>query len=437
MSQIDVTLEPRRWYQGLTGYHWLVLVVAALGWSFDTMDQWLYVLVKTPAISDLLDLPPSDPTTKWWTGTAQTIFIIGWATGGLFFGMVGDRLGRTKTMGLTVLIYAGFTGLSGLSQSVYDFTAYRFLTGLGIGGEFAAGASLVAETFPNYARATALGIVQATSALGNVMAGLINLWIGSNPEWGWRWVFAVGILPAFLLFIIFMFIHEPEAWVESRRKIRSGEEHRAAVPIIDLFRDRELFLHTIVGVVLGAVGVIGFWGIGTWTPELFRSVLNPDNLPELARDVERKTSYCIMAQNFFGFFGVLAYSKVAQMIGRKPAFIISLLLCAVVVPTTFTFTTSYASALVLFSLMGFSLLTLFGGFAIYFPELFPTKLRATGTGFCYNVARYLAASGPAVFAGLSASYGMQRAALVVSGVFLLGLLVMPIAPETKDKKLPE
>ncbi|MCC6793679.1 MAG: MFS transporter [Candidatus Hydrogenedentes bacterium] len=436
MSDVDV-LRPRRWYEGLTGYHWLVLVVAALGWSFDTMDQWLYVLVKTPAIADLLALPPSDPSVKWWTGTAQTIFILGWATGGLFFGMVGDRLGRTRTMGITILIYSAFTGLSGLSTSVYDFAAYRFLTGLGIGGEFAAGAALVAETFPQHARATALAVVQATSALGNVMAGVINLWIGANPEYGWRWVFAVGIIPAFLLFLIFMFIREPDAWVESRRRIRAGEEHRAAVPIFDLFRDPVLFRHTIVGVVLGAVGVIGFWGIGTWTPELFRNALNPDNLPELKQQVEQQTSYCIMMQNFCGFFGVLAYSYVAQKIGRRPAFIASLLLCAVVVPTTFTFTNSFASAMVLFGLMGFSLLTIFGGFAIYFPELFPTRLRATGTGFCYNVARYLAASGPAVFAGLSASYGMQRAALVVSGVFLLGLLVMPIAPETKDKKLPE
>ncbi len=436
MSHAADTMQPRRWYQGLTGYHWLVLAVAALGWSFDTMDQWLYVLVKTPAIADLLNLPPSDPTTKWWPGTAQTIFILGWATGGLFFGMVGDRLGRTRTMGITILIYSAFTGLSGLSTSVYDFAAYRFLTGLGIGGEFAAGAALVAETFPQHARATALALVQATSALGNVMAGVINLWIGANPEYGWRWVFAVGIIPAFLLFLIFMFIREPDAWIESRRRIRSGEEHRAAVPILDLFRDPVLLRNTIVGVTLAAVGVIGFWGIGTWTPELFRNALNPDNLPGLAREVEYKTSYCIMAQNFFGFFGVLTFSVVAQAIGRKRAFVASLLLCAVVVPTTFSFTTSYASALVLFSLMGFSLLTLFGGYAIYFPELFPTRLRATGTGFCYNVARFLAASGPAVFAGLSASYGMQRAALLVSGVFLLGLLVIPMAPETKDKQLP-
>ena len=217
-----------------TGYHWSFSLSPHLA-ELLTMDQWLYVLVKHPRLQTYQ--PAVRSTTKWWTGTAQTIFILGWVTGGLFFGMVGDRLGRTRTMGITILIYSAFTGLSGLSTSVYDFAAYRFLTGLGIGGEFAAGAALVAETFPQHARATALALVQATSALGNVMAGVINLWIGANPEYGWRWVFAVGIIPAFLLFLIFMFIREPDAWIESRRRIRSGEEHRAAVPILDLFRD--------------------------------------------------------------------------------------------------------------------------------------------------------------------------------------------------------
>lgn len=158
--------------------------------------------------------------------------------GGLFFGMVGDRLGRTKTMALTILIYAGFTGLSGLANSAWSFTVLRFLTGLGIGGEFAAGASLVAETFPAHARATALGVVQASSALGNVLAGVIYFVIGANPDWGWRWVFAVGVAPVFLLFLIFMFIREPEAWRNSRDEARKGGRKMGSIP--DLFRDPQL-----------------------------------------------------------------------------------------------------------------------------------------------------------------------------------------------------
>lgn len=432
----------QRWTDGLTGYHYLVLVVACCGWLFDTMDQWLYVQAKEPAMIELLGLKDISPLSveqsglvKYWVGLAQMWMIIGWATGGLFFGMIGDRLGRTKTMAVTILLYAGFTGLSGLAQTPFQFVFFRFLTGLGIGGEFAAGASLVAETFPSYARATALGIVQATSALGNVMAGAIYFVIGANPDWGWRWVFLVGVVPAFLLFIIFMFIHEPDAWKENRARAKAGTIQMGN--IFGLFTDPVLRRNTLVGLTLGTVGVIGFWGIGTWSAELIRGVLNPDKLPELAVATDRKMSLCIMAQNLGGFFGVMGFSYVAQRFGRRPAFAFSLLSCAIVVPATFFFTTSFLLAMILFPMMGFFLLTIFGGYAIYFPELFPTRLRATGTGFCYNVARYLAAAAPFLFGQLSATYGIHMAALFVSSFFILGMLVLPFAPETKDKPLPE
>ncbi|MBX7259517.1 MAG: MFS transporter, partial [Candidatus Hydrogenedentes bacterium] len=419
MSQ-DLTLDPpRRWYNGLTGYHYLVIAVASMGWMFDTMDQWLYVQVKTPAVADLLGVAQSDPLTQKWVGLAQTVFILGWATGGLFFGMVGDRLGRTKTMGVTILIYAGFTGLSGLAQTAEQFTILRFLTGLGIGGEFAAGAALVAESIPAHARATALGIVQAMSALGNVLAGVINFTIGANPELGWRWVFAVGVIPAFLLFIIFMFLREPQVWIDNRNRIRQGLEKRSQVPLLDLFSDRVLLRNTLVGAGLATVGVIGFWGISTWSSELMRNVvLNPTGDPALKQIAEKQMSFVIMAQNLGGFFGVLAFSWMAQRTGRRLSFTLSLLASAIVVPAAFMITNSFTMGLVMFALMGFVLLSMFGGYAIYFPELFPTRLRSTGTGFCYNVARFVAAAAPFIFGHLSGAVGIRYAALLVSSVFL-------------------
>lgn len=534
MTYPEPELEKKRWREGLTGYHYLVLVVACLGWLFDTMDQWLYVQAKTPALREVLELrtvdvnsghtgdkaalaieetvktvlsvpvtsenvqqlsaeltrtvseklkdtnvepawwarwaisteasvakgvskilplvaegkplPPgvkspqegtmraiNDAITLDWVGFAQMWFILGWATGGLFFGMVGDRLGRTRTMALTILIYAGFTGLSGLVRTPEEFTITRILTGLGIGGEFAAGAALVAETFPQHARTTALAIVQATSAVGNILAGVIYLTIGSM--FGWRWVFAVGVLPAFLLFIIFFFLREPESWQESRRIAKSGGQRMGS--LTDLFSDARWAKNALVALVLAAVGVIGFWGIGTWSAELIRSVLNPNHLPELTQDVERKVAMVVMAQNAGGFFGVFAFAFLAQRLGRKPAFVIALIGCAIVVPTAFWVTNSLATALIMFALLGFALLTLFGGYAIYFPELFPTRLRATGTGFGYNVARYLSAMAPFIFGKLSGSYGIQMAATMLSVVFIVGLVIMPFAPETKDKPLPE
>lgn len=199
-----------QWYEGLTGYHWLVLIVAALGWAFDTMDQWLYVLARQPALMELLHAAPEDKRVAYYGGLVQAIFVFGWATGGFLFGIVGDKWGRTRTMIVTILLYAGFTGLTAFAQNWHQFAIFRFFVGLGVGGEFASGAALVAEVFPTHARPMALGIMQSASALGNMMAGLINLTIGANPNLGWRWVFGVGFFPALLVFIIRMFVREPE-----------------------------------------------------------------------------------------------------------------------------------------------------------------------------------------------------------------------------------
>jgi MFS family permease len=376
---------------------------------------------------------------NYFTNICTAALMIGWATGGLFFGMVGDRLGRTRTMALTILVYAGFTGLSGLARNWEQFAMFRFMTGLGVGGEFAAGAALVAESFPVHSRATALGIVQATSALGNISAALINLAFATygSPATSWRYMFGVGIIPALLVVIIFAFVHEPEAWRRAREQARQSKTKGQIGSIPGLFTDRVIRRNTLVGVSLAVVGVFGFWCISVWTPELLRSVLNPKDLPDLKPIVEKQISFAGMAQNLGSFFGALGFAWLAQRAGRRPGVVVALLLCLGVIPATFFFTNSFITGLVFFFLMGYALLFLLGGFAVYFPELFPTRLRSTGTGFCYNVARYITAvalffSGPFV-----KTYGLRPMVLGVSIVFVLGLFVLPFAPETKDKPLPE
>jgi len=426
----------KRWYQGLTGYHWLVLFVASCGWLFDTMDQWLYVLARQPALRELLarqGIEPTDANVGYYSGIVQAIFIFGWATGGFLFGIVGDRLGRTRTMALTVLMYAGFTGLSGLSQTWGQFALFRFLTGLGVGGEFAAGASLVAEVFPPHARATALGIMQASSALGNILAGVINLTVA--PTWGWRWVFAVGVTPALLVFVIRLFVKEPERWEEAKERARLENKQLGALD--ELWNTPHLRRNLLVGIGLGAIGIIGFWGISTWSPDLLRNLLNPENLPELKPDVDRKVSWAAMAQNGGAFFGSLFAAWLTQRAGRRFAIKFSLFLCFIVAPATFHLTHTFRSAMIFYPLLGFSMLSLLGCYAVYFPEIFPTRLRATGTGFSYNVARYIAAIAPWTFGTLRALYGIQWAATIISLVFLLGFVVLRYAPETKGKPLPE
>src|SRR5215470_11920768 len=190
-----------KWYRELTGYHWFVLAVASMGWMFDTMAQQLFNLARKPAIKELLGAGASNATVDQQAAWATSIFMIGWAIGGVFFGVLGDRIGRVKTMTITILSYTIFTGLSVLSTGVWDFNVYRFLCGLGVGGQFGIGVALVAEVVPARARPYALGMVQAASALGNMIAAAVGILLGQLEQTGsivgaWRYMFLAGAIPA-------------------------------------------------------------------------------------------------------------------------------------------------------------------------------------------------------------------------------------------------
>jgi MFS family permease len=455
------------WYKTLNRYHWFVLIVAALGWLFDTMDQQLFVLARTPALTELLGVSPGDPSISQYGGYATSIFIIGWATGGLIFGMFGDRFGRARTMMITILVYSLFTGLSAFSQGWLDFAIYRFITGMGVGGEFAAGVTLVAEVMPARARPYALGFLQALSAVGNMMAAGISFVIPPQMEVqgvsGWRWMFMVGIVPALLVIVIRRGLKEPESWKEAKRKAASGEDdfHKQMGDIRQLFTEPRWRYNTIMGVLLATAGVMGLWGIGFWTPELVRNNVLRD-LPSETQDWY--ASMTSLLQNFGAFFGIYGFSLLTGRIGRRWAFFIAFALGMAATIMVFGFMTEPWQIWWMIPILGFCTLMIFGGYAIYFPELYPTRLRSTGTGFCYNVARYLAAAAPLILGTLAglfrAPVGTQRgdaglsnltflsslgsvdnafryAALTVSAIFLLGIMILPLIPETKGKPLPE
>ena len=211
---------PTAWYRELKPYHWFVLLIAALGWLFDCLDQQLFIFARQPAMKDLLHV--TDPAQlktmiDAYAGYATSVFLIGWASGGLLFGVLGDRIGRARTMLLTILVYTFFTGLSAISVSFWDFALYRFLTGLGVGGEFAVGVALVAEVMPERARPYALSSLQAFSVVGNVTAALLNMAMGGLFQRGlissvWRPLFIVGAIPAILTLFIRRRLKEPERW---------------------------------------------------------------------------------------------------------------------------------------------------------------------------------------------------------------------------------
>lgn len=454
MSTPSATAErPQPWYQGLDRYCWIVLTIAALGWLFDTMDQNLFNLIRTPSLRDLIqhstgltgDLLTADVKEK--AGWVTSIFLIGWSVGGFLFGMLGDRLGRTRTMMLTILIYAVFTGMSGAPfvKTWETYALMRFLTAVGVGGEWAAGAALVAEVFPNRSRAMALGLLQALSAVGNMTAALITLGMANafgSLDTRWRWVYFIGAVPALLVFWIQRSVKEPEQWHQAKTL---GQELGS---IGELFTHPVLRRNLIAGMMMATAGVGAIWGVGFFSTDFVRNELTSGGVPKAV--IDSQVSGMFFLQNLGAFFGAYLFAMHCERTNRKTAFVAWYAIAWLTV-LAFFWTVggkgagAFKWAMLLAPLMGAGTLGPLSGFTIYFPELFPTRLRTTGCGFCYNAARILAAFAPYALGGLTVYFkghgfelggGYVMAASVVSCVYLLGFLGTAMGPETKGKPLP-
>jgi predicted MFS family arabinose efflux permease len=427
-------------FDDVTPYHWLVVIIASCGWLFDCMDQRLFILAREPALRELLaGDPQAAQLIKTLSGYATTSMILGWATGGIIFGMMSDRLGRVKTMVVTLLIYSGFTGLSGLAQSWVDFTIYRFLVGLGVGGMFGAATTLVAESVPVAFRAMALGSLQALSALGNIIGSLTSLAIPPGAQHvfgdysGWRALFFVGIVPSLLVVPIIFVLKEPEPWLRAKAEAAKGGGRSSIGSPFELFRQPRWRKNTIVGLLLGVSGMIGLWGIGFFSPELISTALRGE--PQTV--VDRVRGLGTAFQDVGSFLGMVTFTMIAAFLSRRLAFLIALLLSMTVTAFVFTSLHSASDAYWMLPMMGFSQLAVFAGYSIYFPELFPTRLRGTGVGFCYNTVRYLAAPAPILFGYLATMMSFRQAAVLMTSVYLIGTVALIWAPETKGKPLPE
>jgi predicted MFS family arabinose efflux permease len=426
-------------FQDVTAYHWLVVIIASCGWLFDCMDQRIFILARESALRELLrDNPEATAALKTYSGYATTSMILGWATGGIIFGMMSDRMGRVRTMVATLIVYSGFTGLSGLATSWVDFTLYRFLAGLGVGGMFGAATTLVAESVPSNFRAVALGVLQALSALGNILGSLTSLVVPPGASGllggysGWRVLFFVGILPAVLVVPIIFFLREPDSWIKAKAQAAAGLARSVGSPL-ELFRDVRWRRNTLVGVFLGVSGMIGLWGIGFFSPELISTALQ--GAPQSV--VDRVRGWGTALQDVGAFFGMMVFTFVAASLSRRVAFLYALVLSMGVTMFVFRSLSTASDAYWMLPMMGFAQLSVFAGYSIYFPELFPTRLRGTGVGFCYNTVRYLAAPAPILFGYLSTLMSFRTAAVMMSAIYCVGMVALIWAPETKGKKLPE
>ncbi|HLN03425.1 MAG TPA: MFS transporter [Bryobacteraceae bacterium] len=417
-------MNSKRGLASLSRYQLLVLLVAWLGWVFDSMDATIYNLVLTPALRELLGSQSTAENIGWYGGIILAIFLVGWAIGGILLGILADYLGRARTLVIAILIYAVFTGLAGLAHSWWELAIYRFITALGVGGEWASGATLVAEVLPESLRVKGAGVLQSAWGAGYFLAAGVYLLLAGHS---WRVMFFVGLVPALVGLFALLKIHEPERWAQAR------PDRSAGLTLWELFapaRRRD----TIVGAALAFVAVFGLWGATNWTPSLVRERIESGRLTPA--DVTAMVSYAVMSLNAGAIVGYFAFPPLAERIGRRPAFAVMMIGAAIALPATFLAPRSYGTVLVMLPVLGFFTNGIFSGFPIYLPELYPTAIRATGSGFCFNAGRVLAASGPFLTGYLVSQLGsFARAASAVALIYVLGMVVLLFARETKGMKL--
>jgi MFS family permease len=656
----------KSWWREVTWYHWVVLLLAAGGWLFDCMGQRIFVLARQPALRELLGATASDADVNYWGGMATMILMIGWATGGILFGMMSDKYGRVKAMVATLLAYTIFAGLSGLARSNAEFLIYRFLCGLGVGGMFGAATTLLAESVTPRFRTFALGVMQSLSAIGNIVASGVGTGIILDQQnfigrWsGWQILFFVGVLPVVLVVPIVTLLKEPEPWKKAKAEAaagrgkkmgsyaellanptwyytalvaavcglgflvvprvvpswpkpptnamlalmivaaafwtiagnRNGSKIALALIVLSMglvaFRapatwpkmTLEVFMavlaviagyfllrflpqkelpaqirwrrSTHIGICFGVAGMVGLWGIAFFSPELIkaafqnrplqaqeivkpaeilvalkapansavthlrkqlslpvqgladqvrpgealppeaqdtlRSDLNrliqgtnlydaeafkavslkkgttnlaalvqakgekqniiflnrqlveqafPGTIVELDKSINRYKTVGTLLQDVGAMLGMLAFTWVASRLNRRTAFLGAFAFCLVVVAFVFYSLKKESDIYWMLPLMGFGTLSCFAGYSIYFPEIFPTRLRGTGVGFCYNTVRFAAAPFPMLLGWLSTMWPFRTVAVVMCLIYLVGIVALIWAPETKGKPLPE
>jgi MFS family permease len=440
-----------RWWQGLTRDQWLVFAGASLAWAFDCFDLQVFNLARDAAMEDLI----ADPALALEYGPYTTsVFLVAWAVGGLIFGALGDRYGRARMLTICILLYSLSTGLSAFSTGFVDFCLYRFATGLGVGGVFGLAVALVADSLPDRSRAPALGLLQSLSTWGNLTAALIGMLFGSLAARQllplglehWQAMFLVGALPALLCVPLLRHLKEPAKWVAARnegaaRGIQFGSYRR-------LLTDPAWSKRAWLGLIVCSAGIIGLWGVGNFHPKIVGTIVEQHfqgsglSPGELASEKAYWRSIGLLLQNLGGFFGMLALAKIAQVRGRRIAIALALSLSIVSTWIVFRYMREFQDMYWMLPLMGFGQLSVLGAYAVYLPELFPTSLRSTGTSFCYNVGRIVAATAPFTMSQVTRSLGgdiegFRTAGTWVSLVLLIGIAVLPWMPETKDRPLPE
>ncbi|HYE61015.1 MAG TPA: MFS transporter [Phycisphaerales bacterium] len=389
-------------YWGLTGYQWLVVAAAWLGWGFDVFDGLLFNYVAPACVPDLLgitkDTPGYQGQISFWTGTLTSVLLIGWGVGGILFGKIADRIGRTRALLVTMLLYSLATAGCAFANNIWMLMFFRVIASLGIGGEWAAGASLVAETVPENKRVWAGMLLYTASPFGILLATLVSdvflhqidfaavsesLGFG-DASWGWRAVFLTGLVPALVALVIRIKVKEPEMWKPDESAGRVSELFSPAM------RSR-----TIGGLAMTIIALLGWWSCFAFIP------LIGNRLGTAPADKSQLVFIGTAAYSLGGLIGTILTMPIALTLGRRWMFALYFAFSAAAIWLGFGGDWEAKTRMWMMLPVGIGVFGVFGAFTFYLPELFPTRLRGTGAGFCYNTGRFIAAGGPFLIGALT------------------------------------
>jgi MFS family permease len=429
------------WIKDVTRYQWMVFLVAWLGWALDSTDFGLFNLVLRPALTELLGGNPTIAEIGRAGGFLSMAGLLGWALGGFAFGILGDYIGRIRTLFLSVVVVGVFTGLQGLATSTWMLGVFRFLTGVGTGAEIVVGIPLVAEAFSTGQRAKVLGIMMTGGAFGNLIAGQIFASIG---PYGWRYVMYAGILPAIVLLFMRRGMEEPERFEEVRarremlkaaRSLTEADEKFLAFAPKQLF-SRELRYSTFIGIMFCLGTLLAIWTSQIWLPTIQTQLLQKVGITGAA-----SAPFVGHGMTLWGLGGILGYAAfgfIADAIGRRPAVVFYNIGTIVSGLYLYLVVDSWDMYPYLLPVFGFFVFGVFSGHAVYLPELFPTQVRATAVSFCNGTGRVITSFGPLVAGLITPMLGGQfsTATAIMTCFAGLSIIAMMLGRETRGEDLP-
>ena len=430
---------------GMNRYQWTVLFAAWLGWGFDVFDGLLFNYIAPNAVPSLLGLtrgtPAASAATLNWTGILTSVLLVGWAVGGVIFGHVADRIGRSKTLLLTMALYSLGTAACAFAPNIWVLLMFRIVAALGIGGEWAAGAAMVAEVVPENRRVEAGALLYTSAPVGLFLATFVTyqiqgVYFRDVPDLAWRYVFLFGLVPAFVAFMVRLFIKEPERWT----RVSQGTK---PATIGELFAPE--YRHaTLTGLGLASIALISWWTCNAFIPTIASGLALREaagmSAAAAADLVQEWRSLATTAFNLGGLIGTLLTVPASKYLGRRAMFAIYFLGSGISVLATFGLPLDPHTRLYMYFPMGLTVFGVFGSFTYYLPELYPTRLRGTGPGFTYNVGRTVAAIGPFVVGAIAARGAdaldtASRVLFFVGFVPLAGLLIVRSMIETRGRVL--